>query len=145
MDFQSPVSSIMTPHPIVVEADALLMQVQEIFEEHKIHHLPVVKKGKMVGMISKTDLLFFLKGLSNDTMEEVMNEVRLRTFHAYQIMSKGIVSISSSVKLGQAIGIFYRNDFHAIPIVDNGELVGILTTHDIIKSLMEENVLPTEA
>ena len=143
MDFKSPIASIMTRQPLHVEVDVKLIEVQRIFDNHKIHHLPVVQKGKMVGMISRSDLQFFLKGLSNEAFEEILNEVRLQEFCAGDIMSKGIVSVSSAVTLSQAIGLFYRNEFHALPIIDNGQLVGILTTHDIIKALMEENVIPS--
>lgn len=143
MDFKSPISSMMTPQPISVEVNEKLIEVQRIFDKHKIHHLPVLQKGKMVGMISRSDLWYFLKGLTNEPYEEILNEVRLQEYCARDIMSKGIVSVSSAVTLSQAIGLFYRNEFHALPIIDNGQLVGILTTHDIIKALMEENVLPS--
>ncbi|HHS95949.1 MAG TPA: CBS domain-containing protein [Phaeodactylibacter sp.] len=137
MNTLAPVSEIMTSDLITVNPEDKLEQVQEIFNKHRIHHVPVVRYKEIVGMISKSDVLYFLRGLTNNSYEKVLNDVRLKNYTAKDIMTKGIAKLSSKDRIAVALEIFKENLFHAIPVVDDGELVGILTTYDIIKKLTE--------
>lgn len=138
MNILNPVSTIMTHKLITVNPEDKLEAVSNLFEQHKIHHIPVVRYKEIVGLISKTDLLYFLRGLSNNSYEEVLNNVRLKNYSAEDIMTKGLAKIASTDRIAVALEVFKENLFHAIPVVDNGELVGIVTTYDIIKSLSEK-------
>ena len=140
MDLLAPVSTIMTKKLLTVNPKDKLSVVKEIFDNNKIHHLPVVRFKTIVGMVSKTDLLFFLKGASYDNgYEDMLNEARLNNYTAEEIMTEGLAKVSSTDRIGVAIEVFKENLFHAIPIVDDDELVGILTTYDIIRSLSLKN------
>ena len=136
MDLLAPVSTIMTKKLFTVTPNDKLSLVKEIFDKHKIHHLPVVRYKTIVGMVSKTDLLYFLKGAAYDSgYEDMLNEARLNNYTVEEIMTKGLAKVSSKDRIGVAIEVFKVNLFHAIPVVDDDELVGILTTYDIIRSL----------
>ena len=52
MNLLNTISSIMTPNPICVESNDTLSVVDKIFKENRIHHLPVISSGKLVGMLS---------------------------------------------------------------------------------------------
>ncbi len=140
MNLLAPVSSIMTHKLITINPEEKLQRVKDIFDNNNIHHLPVVQYKKIVGIISKTDLLYFLKGLSNDNYQEVLNKARLKNYTAQTIMTTGMAKLESSDRINVALEVFKENLFHAIPVVDNNELVGILTTYDIIKALSEEKI-----
>ena len=140
MDILAPVSTIMTEKLYTVNPKDKLSVVKEIFDAHKIHHLPVVRYKTIVGILSKSDLLFFLKGASYDNgYEDMLNEARLNNYTAEEIMTTGMAKVSSNERIGVAIEVFKENLFHAIPVVDEDELVGILTTYDIIRSLSLRN------
>ena len=139
MDFTAPVSKFMTRKLVTVMPTDRLTMVKEIFDTQRIHHLPVVKYTTLVGLISKTDLMHFLKGVELTPYDRLVEESRLHSFTAEDIMTKGIATLDSSERVNVALQLFTENLFHAIPIVDNGELVGMLTTFDIIKSLVEED------
>jgi acetoin utilization protein AcuB len=113
--------------------------VKEIFDNHRIHHIPVVKYTGLVGMVSRTDYLHFLRGKNINACDQLVEESRLHNYLVEDIMTKGIATLESSERLNVALEIFSENLFHAIPIVDDGELVGMLTTLDIIKALKEED------
>ena len=113
-------------------------RLKEIFDDHAIHHLPVVEYRTIVGMISKSDFLFFQRGYSNHAEDRLIHESRLLAYTAKDIMTTGLAKLESTDKLNAAIEVFKINRFHALPIVDGEELVGILTTHDIIKQLAGE-------
>ncbi|HZV68939.1 MAG TPA: CBS domain-containing protein [Saprospiraceae bacterium] len=113
--------------------------VKEIFDNHRIHHIPVVKYTTLVGIISKTDFVHFLKGMNTSPYDKIINDSRLERYKVEEIMTKGIATLESTDRMNVALQVFSENLFHAIPIVDNEEIVGILTTYDVIKMLLEED------
>ena len=140
MDFTAPVSTIMSKKLITVTPGDKMVAVKEIFENQRIHHIPVVKYTKLVGMISKTDYMHFLRGATPAAeYDKVIEESRLNNYNVEDIMTKGMATIESTERINVALQIFSENIFHALPIVDNGELVGMLTTFDIIKELLKED------
>lgn len=139
MDILAPVSKIMTTDLLTVNPKDSLKVVKEIFDGNRIHHLPVVRHKKIVGLISKTDVLYFLKG-ANPDKEQARNERLLEKFCAEDIMTTGLAKLESDDRINVALEVFKENLFHAIPIVDGEELKGIVTTYDVIKALSEEKV-----
>jgi len=136
MNILAPVSTIMTKDLITVNPEDKLQVVKEIFDNNLIHHIPVVRYRKIVGIISKTDLLSFLKGASNFQKDgSYMNGMRLRNYLAEDIMTSGLAKVESSDRIDVVLEVFKENLFHAVPVVDNDELIGIVTTYDIITEL----------
>ncbi len=139
MDFKAPISKFMTTKLITVTPRDRMTAVKGIFDKHRFHHIPVVKDTTLVGMISKTDYLHFLSGKNINAYDQLIEDSRLHNYTVEDVMTKGIATLESSERINVALQVFSENLFHAIPIVDNGELVGMLTTLDIIKVLMEED------
>ncbi len=140
MNVLAPVSTIMTTNLITVNPADTLSVVKEIFDENNIHHLPVVRYKKIVGIISKTDFLYFLRGFNDNAEVAMIEDARLKVYTAEDIMTKGLAKVESTDRILTVIDVLSINRFHAIPIVDNDELVGIVTTHDIIKTLASEGI-----
>lgn len=139
MDFKTPISKFMSRKLITVTPKDRMTAVKEIFDKHRIHHIPVVRDTALVGMISKTDYMHFLRGKNNNGYGQLIEDSRLHNYTAEDVMTKGIATLEPGDRINVALDVFSENLFHAIPIVENGELVGMLTTHDIIKVLMEED------
>ncbi|MFN7119745.1 MAG: CBS domain-containing protein [Saprospiraceae bacterium] len=144
MNILAPVSTIMTTKLFTVNPADKLIRVKEIFDTHAIHHIPVVKFKEIIGIVSKTDLLYFMRGYHLNDEDRFVNEARLRAFTAEEIMTKGMAKISPHDRISVALEIFLVNRFHAIPVVENDELVGIVTTFDVIKALAHESVTPEQ-
>jgi len=140
MNVLQPVKSIMTTKLITVNPKDKLTAVKEVFEKNKIHHIPVVRFREIVGMISKTDFLHFLRGFKRSDEDRFVDNARLRVYTAEDIMTTGLAKISPNERINVALEIFLENRFHAIPIIENDELVGIITTFDILKALAKEEV-----
>lgn len=130
----------MTRKVITASPDDTLARINEIFEENNLHHMPVVRYKTIVGMISKSDLLHFMHGFQENEMEKFIDTTRLRTWKAEEIMTKGLAKVDSQETIRNVLELFLLNRFHAIPVVDSGELVGIITTFDIIKAVADEPV-----
>ncbi|MDQ3016256.1 MAG: CBS domain-containing protein [Bacteroidota bacterium] len=138
MNLTAPVSTIMSQNLITLIPGDPMSTVEEIFNRERIHHIPVVRYTQLVGIISKTDFLHFMKGLDL-RMDNDAEEKRLSQYKVEDIMTTGIATLESTERINVALEIFAENLFHAIPIVDDGKLVGILSTYDIIKKLREED------
>lgn len=131
-----PVSEIMTKKLITVIPTDSLKIVKDIFEQHNIHHVLVVRHLELVGIISKTDFYKAIHGarLENPETAASENELIYAKFKAEDLMTKNVAKIGPNEKIGTAAEIFLENYFHAIPIVnDEKELVGIVSTYDILK------------
>ena len=75
MDLRAPVSDIMTRDLITVAPDDRLARVKEIFQNHRIHHLPVVDEGDLlVGLISKTDFMHFVRGIQKSDYDALLKK-----------------------------------------------------------------------
>ncbi len=140
MNVLAPVSSIMSKRLYTVSPDDSLEVVKELFDEHPIHHIPVVRYKQIIGIVSKTDFLHFLHGFKGNDMDKFLDQTRLRAWKAEEIMTKGLAKIDSQEPIRTVLDVFLVNRFHAIPIVDEGELVGIVTTFDVMRELAGEPV-----
>ncbi len=138
MNLFAPISTIMTTELKTVGPSDTLMKIEDIFKSEKIHHIPVVVDDKIVGLISQSDYLFFMRGFTSDRDDQRMNGLRLRAFKANEIMTTSLATMEPDEKINIALEVFKKNLFHAIPIVENDLLVGIVTTFDIIEHLADD-------
>ncbi|MCB0545093.1 MAG: CBS domain-containing protein, partial [Saprospiraceae bacterium] len=101
------VSTIMTPHTalVTVNPDENLAQVKEIFDTHKFHHIPVVHFRDIVGIISKTDFMYFLGGASLYDDDRFENESRLKRAKAKDIMTTGLAKLEPDDRINVALEV----------------------------------------
>ena len=132
MNLLSKVETLISTNLITVHEDDSLAKVEEIFNTHRIHHLPVVYTSRLAGIISKTDFKYFKRGIANSNQS-------LENTKCSEIMTKGVATLSKDDKINVAIEVFKENLFHAIPIMDDDRVVGIVSTHDIMKAISEDN------
>lgn len=141
MNILTPISTIMTTDLITVNPKDTLSSVKYKFDAHPIHHLPVVRYKELVGIISKSDLMYFMKGMrANEVGNMDKNGLRLSHYCAKDIMTVGLATVEPKEPIRTALEIFKENVLHALPVVQDDELIGILTTHDIIVALADEKI-----
>ncbi|TNE59282.1 MAG: CBS domain-containing protein [Bacteroidetes bacterium] len=136
MNAYAPVSKIMVTDLVTVNPEDSLLKVKQIFEQHTFHHLPVVRFKKIVGIISKTDFEHYTGGLRVGV--ETDHTEMLGSSKAEDIMTKGVGKLEPDDRINVALEIFSKNWFHALPVVENDILVGIVTTQDVIKAILNE-------
>jgi len=134
MNAYAPISSIMVTDLVTINPDENLLAVKKIFDTHSFHHLPVVRFRKIVGIVSKTDFNHFTGGI-NHAGE---NTQLLENTKVEDIMTKGLGKLEPDDRINVALEIFSKNWFHALPVVEHDELVGIVTTQDVIKAILNE-------
>ncbi len=136
VDFTRPVSDIMTKELITVQPDELMTVVDRIFKTHKIHHIPVIEAdGTVIGMISKSDYLRTLHSLSlfKTAKVEAYNEAVLKSLLVREVMAKQLARLRPESPISLAADMLLENLFHALPVVEDGRLVGIVTSFDLLK------------
>lgn len=131
-----PISSIMTENVVKLNINDSLSKAEQLFKKHHIRHLPVVSGSQVVGILSYTDLLkVAMVDYAEDDSEIVTTTYNL--FSLEQVMTKDIVSVVSYTSIREVAQIFLENDFRALPVFYQDKLVGIVTTTDIIKYLLD--------
>lgn len=136
MKTETPISAIMTKNVITLSYKDDLETAELVFKKNKIRHIPVVNKATIVGMLSYTDLLRISFADAVDEYESDVDSVVYNMFSMEQVMAKNLVSVSSDTSVKAVAQILAVKEFHALPVVDNDKLVGIVTTTDLINYLI---------
>ncbi len=117
------VQSIMTANPLTVSPKNKLSDVKAIFDKVRIHHVPVVNsQGELLGIVTTYDI--WKLDLPFDKYD---------TVNVGDVMTTNLAKISPQDKIGTAAELFLDNRFHALPVVENGKLVGIVTSFDVLR------------
>lgn len=130
------VATIMTKELVKIALTDDLTKAEALFKKHKIRHIPVVEGAVLLGILSYTDLL---RISYVDVVDEDAQEVPVTVYNLFtikQVMTKQLVTISPETTVKEAAEIIAQNEFHSLPVCDNGVLVGIVTTTDLLKFLI---------
>ena len=137
MKKREPISHIMTKTVVTVNQNDDLTKVVEKLKSNSIRHLPVVNGKKVVGIISRTDINRLTFGALFEG-QEGSDEAILQMLTIPQVMTAKPKTVSSDTIIRDLADIFSKEEFHALPVVDNDELKGIVTTTDVIKYFLEQ-------
>lgn len=137
VQIEVPVASIMTKDLITVRVKDGLDKAEHLLKKHKIRHVPVVEGKKIVGMLSINDILriSFADGAFRE--EEDVSSSIYEMFTIRNLMRSKLETVSSSNTIKEVAEKFVESEYHSLPVVDDGILVGILTTTDLIKYLLK--------
>ncbi|MCK0146079.1 CBS domain-containing protein [Arenibacter sp. F26102] len=138
MKKREPVSKIMTTDLVTINHTNSLLDAEKLFEKHKIRHIPVVNNKKIIGILSLTDLLRinFVDNYGED--ESQVDTAVYNMLSIEQVMVKDPVHIAPALTIKEVAEILAKKEFHALPVVENGDLVGIVTTTDLLNYLLEQ-------
>ena len=138
MKKRMPVSMIMTKDLVTLQHDDDLLTAERLFKKHNIRHIPVVKGKKVEGMLSYSDLLRISFADAIDDHESEVDTIVYNMFTIEQVMAKNLVKVSPYATIKDVAELLASKDFHALPVEDNNELVGIVTTTDLINYLLDQ-------
>lgn len=133
-----PVSTIMSKHLIALNRSDDLEYAEMLFKRHKIRHIPVVSGEVIVGILSYTDLLRISFADAVDESESEVDTLVYNMFTIDQVMAKHLVTVNSQTSIKEVAKILATREFHALPVVDDGILVGMVTTTDLINYLIDQ-------
>jgi CBS domain-containing protein len=138
MKKREPVSKIMTAQVVTINLTNSLSEAEALFNKHKIRHIPVVSGEKLIGMLSLTDLLriSFVDNYGDD--EGIVDTAVYNMLSVEQVMVSKPVAVAAELSIKEVAEILATREFHALPVTEGDKLVGIVTTTDLIKYLLEQ-------
>jgi acetoin utilization protein AcuB len=131
------VKNRMTKNPITVKPDLPIAEALEWMRREKIRHFPVVnKKGKLVGIVARDDLLYAspspVTSLSMWEVTYLMSQVTVE-----EAMTKDVITVSEEMPLEEAARVMFDNKIGSLPVVRDGTVVGIITESDLFEAFLE--------
>jgi CBS domain-containing protein len=135
----TPVEEIMTKKPYVIEEDESLGAVLSLFRSEGISHVPIVKDGKLAGMVSIYDIIenVFQPRQVQRIGERVGEKVPVLSLPAKGIMVKPVVTVLPETKLRDAEEQIHKFNISSLVIVSKGRPVGIITKRDFLEPLAQ--------
>ena len=126
------IKDIMSSKVVVVDKDQNLNDALKLMKKHKISRLPVINTNndherELVGIITEKDIALRLGSSRYGNMPP-------SHFHVSTVMTPDPITLNAAENLGKAAKIMIENKIGGIPIVDGGEIVGIITKTDFIKT-----------
>ncbi len=126
----------MRTSPVSISRSDTLDHALRTLELWKIRHLPVVEGDRLVGIVSDRDLKKAAPSpFDRDTAEEYLRLTSAVTIK--EVMSKEVVTIYSHAPIEEAASLMFRKRIGALPVVQDGRLVGIITETDVLGVLTE--------
>jgi CBS domain-containing protein len=148
------VKDIMTKELITVSPNTEIIQATKLLLENSINGIPVTDEtGKLVGILCQSDLIAqqkklpipsfftFLDGLITLTsMKQIEKQVqKIAAITVGQAMTPNPVTVQTDTDIEKVAALMVDRNFHTIPVVDKGKLVGIVGKEDILKTLIPES------
>ncbi len=134
------VRDIMHQKIITISAGDTLSTVEDIMTFGRVRHMPVVQAGRLVGVVSERDLL----RASLSSLTEFGSEQRrafLQVVEIARVMSSPPITIGRDDSIKRAARVMAERKIGCLPVVQDEELVGIVTETDILRHFAE---LPAE-
>ena len=140
MNQVAPISRLMTRHLITISPEDSLTLVDQIFKKFNFHHIPVVQINKPVGIINRFNFESYILGLSQHYESRFIKKSLLDIQKVSGIMSNKYGRIEPTDTISIALEVFRQNVVDALMVIENEELIGILTTNDIISAVSREKI-----
>jgi CBS domain-containing membrane protein len=138
MKKHEPISKIMSANVASVQVGQPLSDVRNLMVNANIHLVPIIDGSKLVGLISFTDLMkinFVIDGVDERSINAVIDQ----QFSIREIMSNKLVTIKNTDTIRYGSELLAKGGFHSLLVIDDeGALVGIVTTTDLIRYLNEQ-------
>jgi len=99
--------------------------------ERRIRHLPVLEGGKLVGIVSDRDLRSSTPALGDPARAAALEEIRVG-----DVMARDVVTVLPGDPIEQAANTMRERRIGCLPVVESGELVGIITASDVMDALV---------
>lgn len=130
------VEQIMHRDVITVGLDARVDTVRKLFEKHKFHHLLVVEKNKLVGIVSDRDILKQLSPFLS-TASELNRDRSTLEKRMHQIMTRTqLITVEEDTSIETAADMFVSDNISCLPVLSpEKEIIGIITWRDILKNI----------
>jgi len=145
----------MSKNVIFCSPDDTIFDVAKKLSELDISGMPVVEEGKVVGMISVSDIVKYMSieikvegpiahGTLGMLLHLIQNQLKIKKelekigkTKVREIMTKKVISINPEASLFEAASLLKKYDITRLPVIESGKLVGIISKSDLVRALVE--------
>jgi acetoin utilization protein AcuB len=127
----------MTENPVTITEDTSVDKALQLMRENRVRRFPVLNKhGKLVGIISEKDLLYAspspATSLSIYEIPYLLSKIKIS-----DLMTKDVITVHEDTPLEEAARLMADSKVGGLPVVRDGDLVGIITETDMFKVFLE--------
>ena len=127
------VGDIMSVSPVTIAPSASVHAAQALMQQRQIRHLPVLKDGRLVGMISDRDIRLVLPSPATSlTVWEIRHLLEKLTVG--EVMTYFVMTTTPDCPVTEAVGRMLGHKVGALPVVTDGQVIGILTRTDVLRA-----------
>jgi CBS domain-containing membrane protein len=126
------VREIMMGCPVTLKPEDTLNLANDVISLGRIRHIPVVEDGRLVGLLSERDLM----GAATTTifrLKQRSKSALLKSVLIKDVMKKKVVTVKPNTSIKETARLMKRKRVGCVPVVDEGHLVGLVTTTDILR------------
>jgi acetoin utilization protein AcuB len=134
MNFQLPISTIMTAPVECVDANEKILALKHLYEKRDFHrHIPVTENDALVGMVSLVD---YMRAISYATMDD--NEPVYSSKTVAEVMSHHPVTVDENTSIAHVGALLAKGEFSSVVVVQNKRVTGIVTATDLIRYFLKQ-------
>ncbi len=130
------VKDYMSVNPVLVEPQDTVGDALELLQDHSIRRLPVVSKGRLVGIVTQTDLMkaspSTATSLSIHEINYLFPKIKVR-----DIMTKDVYTVSPEAAIEEAAVSMREHKIGTLVVVDKEKVVGLITESDLFKAFID--------
>lgn len=131
------VREIMMGSPVTLKPDETLDLANDVISLGRIRHIPIMEDGRLVGVLSERDMMgaatTTIFGLKRKSKSALLKSVLIK-----DVMKKKVVTVKPDTPIKDAAHLMKEKKIGCVPVVNEGSLVGLVTTTDILRYV--ENV-----
>jgi len=133
-------SQIMTLQVITLNQNDSIIDAIKLFKEKKLRHIPITtKSGTVEGILSDRDVLHYLSGINNEYTKD--NTPVKMNDNVRRLMTTEVLTASADTDVRYISRLFVEQRIGAMPIVENGNIIGLITRSDILNAVMKNFIL----
>lgn len=129
------VKDFMTRKVVYISPDTTIAHAAELMREQEIHRLPVIENDRLVGLVTEGTIAEAspskATSLSIYEMNYLLNKTKVK-----DVMIRDVITVSGYASLEDAVYLMYKNKVGILPVVDNGQLYGVITDRDVFAAFL---------
>ena len=126
------VREIMMGSPVTLKPDETLDLANDVIFLGRIRHIPIVEDGRLVGLLSERDMMgaaaTTIFGLKRKSKSALLKSVLIK-----DVMKRKVVTVKPDTTIKDVAHLMTETQLGGVPVVDEGSLVGLVTTTDILR------------
>lgn len=133
----STVSDVMTTSVKSLQSTQVLLEAMQFLRQHEVRHIPIMEGTKLVGVLTDRDVKRATPSALDPGQREVWERIVKDTTLA-KVMSRDPMTVSRELTFKEAVKLFVEERIGCLPVIEDGELVGIVTASDLFRGMLVE-------